>query len=294
MMTDDDDLPIGRILSRRDAVRLLAVGSAAALVGCKPGPQGTAGGTAGGEIAKTAAAGGGSSVGILPSCVAKPELTIGPYFLDKQLERSDIRSDPTTNAVKAGTPLLLAFRVQQIKDGQCAALPGAMVDIWQCDAAGEYSGVDDRMIGFNTVGQKFLRGYQVTDQSGMAKFLTIYPGWYQGRAVHIHFMIRTPAQAALADQSAYEFTSQLFFDESVTDRVHAQQPYAAKGQRTLKNEGDGIFRRGGDSLLLKFASADNSYDTTFDIGLDLSDAATGRSDRRGRGGPPPGGRRPPG
>ncbi len=292
---DNDDLPVGRILSRRDAVRLLALGGAA-LVGCKPGEQGGGliGATSDGEIAHAAAAGGGSSVGLLPACVAKPELTIGPYFLDQQLERSDIRSDPATNAVKAGAPLTLNFRVQQIKDGQCTALPGAMVDVWQCDAAGEYSGVDDRMIGFNTVGQKFLRGHQVTDRDGMAKFLTIYPGWYQGRAVHIHFMIRSPARSAIAGESAYEFTSQLFFDESMTDRVHARPPYAAKGARTVRNENDGIYRRGGDALMLRLTDGGGSHEGTFDIGLDLSDTAIGRSDRRGaRGGPPPG-RRPPG
>lgn len=291
MQLDDDDLPIGHILSRREAVRLLALGGAAALTGCKPGESGTVGATSYGEIASNAAAGGGAAVGILPACVAKPELTIGPYFLDKQLERSDIRTDPATNVARPGAPLLLAFRVQQIKDGQCTALPGAMVDIWQCDARGEYSGVNDRMIGFNTEGQKFLRGFQITDRDGMAKFLTIYPGWYQGRAVHIHFMIRTPAQAALADEAAYEFTSQLFFDEALTDIVHAQPPYAAKGQRTLRNERDGIYRRGGEALLLKVSSIRNSHESAFDIGLDLSDASVGRSDRRR--GPPPGGRRPP-
>jgi protocatechuate 3,4-dioxygenase beta subunit len=281
-MAHDDDIPIGRILSRRDAVRLLALGSAAALTGCKPGERGVIGATSAGEIASAAAAGGGDAVGILPACVAKPELTIGPYFLDKQLERADIRSDPGSNAARPGAPLVLGFRVQQIREGQCTALPGAMVDVWQCDAAGQYSGVNDRMIGFNTVGQKFLRGYQITDRDGMAKFLTIYPGWYQGRTVHIHFMIRTPAQAALADQQAYEFTSQLFFDDALTDRVHAQQPYAAKGQRTLRNDRDGIFRRGGDSLLLKVTSLNNNHEATFDLGLDLSDSAAGRRDRRGR------------
>ena len=169
-------------------------------------------------------------------------------------------------------------------------LANALVDVWQCDAEGQYSGVNDNMIGFNTVGQKFLRGYQVTDANGVARFTTIYPGWYQGRTVHIHFKIRTPAQAALAasTDTAYEFTSQLFFDDALTDKVHALAPYNAKGQRNQRNANDGIYRQGGNVLLLKVAQSgsEGRYAGTFEVGLDLSDAETGRADRSGG----PGGR----
>ena len=137
------------------------------------------------------------------------------------------------------------------------------------------------MVGFDTTGQKFCRGYQITDETGVARFTTIYPGWYQGRAVHIHFKVRTPAQAALADQTAYEFTSQLFFEEELTDQIHAQQPYAAKGQRTLKNSGDGIFRQAGEVLIVPVALSQVGYSAIFALGLDLSDTATGRPDRSG-------------
>ena len=120
----------------------------------------------------------------------QPEQTEGPYFVDKMLDRSDIRTDAVTAAIKGGLPLRIAFTVSQIaSDGTCALLPGAQVDLWQCDAAGVYSGVKDR--SFDTTGQTFLRGHQVTDAGGTANFLTIYPGWYQGRAVHVHFKIRT-------------------------------------------------------------------------------------------------------
>jgi protocatechuate 3,4-dioxygenase beta subunit len=198
----------------------------------------------------------------LPSCVVRPELTEGPYFVDEKLDRSDIRSDPTTGEVKQGIPLQLAFAVSQVNNG-CTPLAGAQVDIWHCDAAGVYSDASDP--GFNTKGQKFLRGYQVTDSNGKARFTTIYPGWYQGRAVHIHFKIRTNP----ASQAGYEFISQLFFDESITDQVHAQQPYAAKGQRTLLNEGDGIYRNGGSQLLIAPAKSGDGYAVTFDIGLQM-------------------------
>jgi protocatechuate 3,4-dioxygenase beta subunit len=300
MHLDDDDLPIGRVLSRRDAVRLLAISGAAVVAGCRPAAKGGAGETAAGVTATSATATSATttsatttnatatnaSAAALPRCVGKPELTVGPYFLDKQLNRTDIRIEPSTGAESPGTPLQLAFRVQQIANGQCSPLPGAMVDIWQCDAAGMYSGVNDRMVGFNTEGKKFLRGYQVTDASGIANFTTIYPGWYQGRSVHIHFKIRTPAQAALADQTAYEFTSQVFFNESLTDQVHKAQPYAAKGSGRLRNERDGIYRQAGDVLLLNVALGQSGYATMFDVGLDLSDAQTGRPERSGGGGPP--------
>ena len=296
MHLDDDDLPIGRILSRRDAVRLLAVGGAAAFVGCKPGPRTADTGTAATVASNTA---GVSPAGSLPRCVAKPELTVGPYFLDGQLNRPDIRAEPTTNVVKPGAPLALTFNVTQIANGSCTPLPGAIVDVWQCDATGEYSGFQDNMgAGFDTRGQKFLRGYQTADANGVARFVTVYPGWYRGRAVHIHYKIRVP-QAGSTD--SYEFTSQLFFPESLTDRVHAQAPYNAKGQRDLRNENDGIYREAGDVLLLAVAQEGQGYRANFDIGLDLSDASVGRADRMGRGGPrgpggpPPGGRRrPPG
>jgi protocatechuate 3,4-dioxygenase beta subunit len=106
----------------------------------------------------------------------------------------------------------------------------------------------------------------VTDANGIARFTTIYPGWYQGRTVHIHFKIR----ASSASGSAYEFTSQLFFDDSITDKVHAQAPYASKGQRTLRNAGDVIYQNGGSQLLLQLIGAAQGYTSTFDIGLQMS------------------------
>ncbi len=180
-----------------------------------------------------------ASAQVPSACVVRPQQTEGPYFVDERLNRSDIRSDPASGAVKPGAPLQVVFRVSQLSGGACTPLSGAQVDVWHCDALGAYSDVRDP--GGNTLGQKFLRGFQVTDVSAVVRFTTIYPGWYEGRAVHIHFKIRTDAGAG----RGREFTSQLYFDDALTDRVHAQAPYASRGQQRMRNDRDGIFQRGG-------------------------------------------------
>lgn len=199
----------------------------------------------------------------IPSCLVRPEQTEGPYFVDERLNRSDIRSDPTTGQVKPGTPLALTLHIFRLGSGDCQPLAGAQVDLWHCDALGVYSDVRDA--GFNTVGQKFLRGYQITDTRGEAKFVTIYPGWYAGRTVHIHMKVRT----AHAAERHLEFTSQMYFDDGLTDRVYADQPYASKGRRNARNQDDRIFRRGGDQLMLAPTTTADGYAATFGIGLQI-------------------------
>jgi protocatechuate 3,4-dioxygenase beta subunit len=254
----DDDKPVGRLLTRREVMKILGAGTAAALI---------APATPFGSAFPLAAA----------TCVAKPELDEGPYFVDPVLKRSDIRSDSTTGTLTPGLPLALAFNISQIANGACTPLPGATVDIWQCDALGRYSGFSDGRQGFDTLGQNFLRGVQETGAAGQAAFTTIYPGWYRGRAVHIHVKIRTTTPGG-----AYEFTTQLFFDDALTDTVHAQPPYAAHGERDRTNARDGIFQS-GDKTVLNVSNRDGGYAATFDLALDLSDAAAGRPDG-GRGG----------
>lgn len=195
-----------------------------------------------------------------PACVVKPEQTEGPYFVDEQLNRSDIRSDPSDGSVKAGVPLQLVFQISQVGNGTCTPVSGAIVDVWHCDAEGVYSDVNESR--FNTVGKKFLRGYQVTDANGMAQFMTIYPGWYPGRAVHIHFKIRTHS----APQQSSEFTSQLYFDDALTDQIYTQPPYVAERQRRRNNQ-DGIYQNGGEQLTLQVTQAAEGYIGRFAIGL---------------------------
>lgn len=243
----DDDAQIGRILSRRETLALFGFASVS-LLGFKA-PVG-----ADGKAARA-----------LPSCVVKPEQTEGPYFVDVQLDRRDIRSDPETRAISEGVPLELQFEVTRVTGTECAPLPNALVDVWQCDGLGIYSDVRDTNARFNTVGQKFLRGHQRTDMAGNAQFTTIYPGWYQGRTIHIHFKIRVPSERG----GAYDFTSQLYFDDALSDRVFEQHPYTRNTNRRVRNEQDGIFRSGGDQLMVTATPKGTGYAAMFAVGLQL-------------------------
>jgi protocatechuate 3,4-dioxygenase beta subunit len=248
-----DDQQVGHVLSRREIVASLgAAGVALASGGVLPG------GRAGATGARRASR--------LPACIVRPEQTEGPYFTDVRLNRSDIRSDPADGTVKEGVPLLVTFQVSRVDGASCAPLAGAMVDLWQCDALGVYSDVRDFQGLFDTRGQRFLRGHQLTDAAGRASFRTIYPGWYVGRTVHLHFKIRTDPEAP----RGYDFTSQLYFDEAVSDRVFTRAPYASKVGRRTRNAQDGIFRRGGDQLLLPVAPHGDGYAGTFEIGLQMA------------------------
>lgn len=248
----DDDRPIGRLLSRREIMALLGMSGAGLLLGCRPAPRASRG------LAESPEPAAG-----LPPCVVRPEQTEGPYFVDERLNRSDIRSDPASGVVSEGAPLDLRFRVSRIDGGRCRPLEGATVDVWHCDARGVYSDVQDP--GFDTQGREFLRGYQLTGAAGAVRFRTIYPGWYEGRTVHVHFKIRTPASGS----AAHAFTSQLYFDDALTDRVHALEPYASRGRRDVRNEDDGIYRRGGRELMLAISEGGPGREATFDIGLHM-------------------------
>ena len=192
--------------------------------------------------------------------LSSPSLTEGPYFVDEDLIRTDIRVDPSDGSVQAGYPLSLAVNVSQLNDCQLSPLTGAYVDIWHCNALGVYSDVAQQ----GATGKKFLRGYQPTDRHGNANFLTIYPGWYGGRAVHVHFKIRTEEAGR-----QYAFTSQLYFDDAFSERVFAVEPYASRGRRWLRNADDGIFHDGGKELLLAPTPEAKGYAATFDVALQV-------------------------
>jgi protocatechuate 3,4-dioxygenase beta subunit len=240
---------LGSVVSRRQALILLGTAGTAIIAG-------------GSKVYPALARSNDSK---LPACVVTPKQTEGPFFVDERLKRSDIRLDPSDGSVKSGVPLRLAFRVSAVSGAGCNPLSGAIVDVWQCDAIGVYSPVNEPGTQ-STAAKHFLRGYQVTEPDGSTQFTTIYPGWYPGRTVHIHFKVRVNGKSGRGQ----ELTSQLYFDDGLTDRVHAQPPYAGKGQRTVKNQRDGLFRNGGHQLMLSPVESREGYAATFDIGLQMS------------------------
>jgi protocatechuate 3,4-dioxygenase beta subunit len=266
-MTDDTNTSFGpaqaRSINRRQALAGLGgLGLSALLVACgkdsKPdsGAAGTTGTSAGTGTtgAATSGAAGGDVAALLAqagSCEVVPELTEGPYYIDADAVRSDIRED------RQGTPLTLAIRVR--KFAGCTPIADAVVDIWHCDATGNYSGFESSSTGAGGGGtggpppggggpggggpggggntptdtKRYLRGSQVTGADGVAKFVTIYPGWYRGRTVHAHVKVHVGSNQVV--------TSQLFFDETVTRQVYASGPYAANSGQDTSNADDGIF-----------------------------------------------------
>jgi protocatechuate 3,4-dioxygenase beta subunit len=243
-----DDWPIGWVLTRREALAVLGSSGALLLLGSDAGARAS------------------FPAGPRYPCVVRPASTPGPYWVDEKLNRSDIRSDPTDGVVKQGALLVLTMNVSSIAQGSCSPLKDAVIDLWQCDAEGVYSDAEDPRY-FNTVGKKFLRGYQVSDKDGMVTFTTIYPGWYPERTPHIHYKIRSPAAA----RSPYEFIGQMYFDEGVSDRVYARAPYASRGKRTVSNLTDWLYKRDeGRQSTLKVTPVKDGYAARFDVAVDLS------------------------
>lgn len=186
-------------ITRRTALGTAAGGMAFLFVGSRASllPLGD-------DVAEAAAA----------TCTMTPEKTEGPYFVDEKLNRSSIVDG------QDGTPLALTMYVFDAS-ADCAPVSGAQVDIWHANADGRYS--DEAQSG--TTGQTWLRGYQVTDAEGKVMFNTIWPGWYTGRAVHIHFKVR---------KDGLEFTSQMFFTDEMNAKVFAAAPYASRVSRMCR------------------------------------------------------------
>jgi protocatechuate 3,4-dioxygenase beta subunit len=224
-------------ISRRQALGALGTVSLGALLGaCSSDDRKVAttdGGSATVEPKTSPASSLVDKLDAAGSCAQTAEQTEGPYYFDADSIRSDIRED------RDGTTLTLALRVREA-DG-CTPIENAIVDIWHCDAGGVYSGFDDGE------GERFLRGAQATNEDGIARFTTIYPGHYQGRTVHIHAKVHLDRRTVL--------TTQLYFDDEVSDRVFAGGGYPDAGGRQ-RNDADGIF---DDSLLLTLERREQGY-----------------------------------
>jgi protocatechuate 3,4-dioxygenase beta subunit len=170
------------------------------------------------------------------SCVLTPELTEGPYYISGEKVRRNITE---------GRPgVALALELTVVDSSTCKPIRGASVDIWHCDALGVYSGVQG-----NT--GTFMRGVQRTDANGLARFATVYPGWYTGRAVHIHVKVHVGGTVV--------HTGQFFFHDAVTDAVYTQAPYNTRGARDVRDSSDSIYRNGGSRSLLAVTKSGAGY-----------------------------------
>jgi protocatechuate 3,4-dioxygenase beta subunit len=177
------------------------------------------------------------------TCIAIPAMTEGPFFVDERLERANLLADSEDPAVRGGLPLRLELDVYAVRGASCEPLVGAQVDVWQANTEGLYS--DKAANAFqrtDTLGLNYLRGYQRVDERGRVTFDTIYPGWYGSRTIHIHIKVRTYSQS---NDVTYEFTSQLYFDDAISDRVLAEAPYNTRGERPVRNTNDQVFNGTG-------------------------------------------------
>ncbi|HYU40982.1 MAG TPA: intradiol ring-cleavage dioxygenase [Vicinamibacteria bacterium] len=238
-------MPIKKV-SRRDALGLLGLGGAALSLGCGSDSSTTPTATTG-----TTTTGGSTASG---ACAVTPTETLGPYPSLTNFVRSDIREG------KSGLPLALTITIVN-SNNSCSPVANAAVDIWQCDAQGNYS--EYSQPGYNGTGQTFLRGIQTTDASGRATFTTIFPGWYQGRATHIHVEVKL-------NNSVVKVT-QIAFEESVIAAVYATGVYAAKGRNPTANANDMVF---ADSLSSETATitggdATGGYSAAFTVGVSV-------------------------
>jgi protocatechuate 3,4-dioxygenase beta subunit len=163
------------------------------------------------------------------SCILTPEETEGPYYIAGEKLRRNITEG------RPGIPMTL--RTFVVDPSTCRPIRNAAVDIWHADAGGVYSGFGD-----GAASRTFMRGIQRTSPKGLALFRTVYPGWYQGRTVHIHVKVHVGGNAV--------HTGQLYFPDSVTDAVYRRAPYSARPARDVRNATDSVYRNGGSKSML--------------------------------------------
>jgi protocatechuate 3,4-dioxygenase beta subunit len=183
----------------------------------------------------------GASSAARPSCKLAAELTEGPFHLDLDTLRRDITED------RRG--LRLDLRMTVVNASTCRPMKDGAVEIWHADAGGSYS-------GFSQEGREdetYLRGIQLTNDRGVARFITVYPGWYPGRAIHIHTKVhiggRAAGRAFRGGRTAH--TGQLFFNDSVSDRVNRLPAYGGRSGIRVRNREDGIYGEAGSGALLR-------------------------------------------
>jgi protocatechuate 3,4-dioxygenase beta subunit len=235
-------------LSRREAIAAATAGAGLLLLGCGSDEDGSAASTAAttSEPAATPTAT-ETSAANTPDCILAPEQTEGPYYIDDSMIRADVTED------REGAPL--ALRLQVVNANDCEPIMGATVEIWHCDALGNYSGFSDAG-GSDT----YLRGGLRSDASGYVDFKTIYPGWYQGRTTHIHLKVHVGGEEV--------HTGQIYFDDAVNTAVYTgKSPYKSRGDKDQPNEQDGIYGQGGEQSTVRVTEAGTGYSGQLALGV---------------------------
>lgn len=159
------------------------------------------------------------------ACAMSPQETAGPFPIKTPADL--VRENIIGN--KQGVPLLIRFVIQNVNQG-CLPLEGVFVDVWHCDAKGNYSEYSGQLDG-NFTNESFLRGRQTTDNSGHASFVSIYPGWYPGRTPHLHVEIKNASNRSL-------LITQVSFPDTISNAVYETTGY--KGTADTNNLNDGI------------------------------------------------------
>jgi len=231
---------IRKALTRREALGVFGAVGAALAAACGDSPTAP---TSTSTTSTTAA----STASTNAACAVTPTETAGPFPSLTDLFRSDIREG------RSGTQLTLTVQVVNVNTS-CAPVANAQVEIWHCDVAGDYSQYG------SVANQTFLRGIQTTDSNGQVTFVTIYPGWYQGRATHIHI------EATVNGRSVK--VSQIAFPESVNNVVHTSGVYASRGSNPMTNASDGIFSDSlASELVTPTGSVAGGYAASFQLGV---------------------------
>ncbi len=169
----------------------------------------------------------------LATCDATFAQDEGPFFVSERPLRADLTADTTNVNATNGVPMRLRFTVYRVANDDCTPAEGVEVDVWHADTGGLYSDLCVQ----GTEGDKSLRGYQITDAHGVVEFTTIFPGWYPGRTIHIHVKLRRYEGAV----AVVDFTTQLYIDDAIADRVVSNGAYNTRGARGVINSNDGLF-----------------------------------------------------
>ena len=253
----------------------------------------------------------GDTPAIAASSCAKltPSLTEGPYWVNTMLHRSNVRANAHGGGFQAGVPLKLTINVFDSNNG-CKPLNGVAIDIWHANAHGLYSDESSQQAGGGTTGgntsaDNWLRGYQITGKDrgfkhkpvhGQVNFTTIWPGWYTGRAIHIHVRIRKLSHSGATIAG---YTTQIFFSDAANDHVlTGAAPYNTRSPQTdpTTDESDTVLSSAevATNVVKPTGSIKRGYAASFNVIVTNAEVhQTGSLARPTIGGGGPGGGPPP-